>query len=315
MTEMMTSDSERSFISNITVPEVAIVILNWENYPDTAECLSSVKETVYPNYRVIVVDNGSSDGSGEKLQNEFEWCEFIFNDQNLGFSAGCNKGIAHALETGADYILLLNNDMNIQPTTLEGMVDTAESGDDVAAVGGIIRDATTGGIWYAGGEVSLLTASVSVSERVLDSEPYETGFISGAMILLSSDYLREGELLNEDYFFAMEDTEFAYRAIQDGWRLLVNPDAEVEHKVSASSGDGTAFRHYHSAINRLVFAKNNLSWQYRLLFYLFFSSSRIVRFGQWLLNGETELIWATSVGIYDYFRSGKPKKQIKLIPN
>src|SRR5882672_11116161 len=97
--------------ASLKSPKVGIVILNWNNYRDTARCLGSLRSVTYSNYLIYVVDNGSTDGSALKLIAEYEndYIRFILNYENLGFASGCNKGIAQALADGCEYLLLLNN--------------------------------------------------------------------------------------------------------------------------------------------------------------------------------------------------------------
>lgn len=290
-------------------PEVAIVILNWNNYEDTARCLSALKEIQYPNYRVIVVDNNSTDGSGGKLSEEFEWCEFIFNDENLGFAAGNNVGIDRALNQGTDYVLLLNNDTIPEPDFLGHLVDTAESNENAGIVGGIIRFTQSSDIWYAQGNFSpTLVKATNKRKPKSETNEYETEHVVGALMLLSSDFLDSVGNLNEDYFFSFEDTEIAYRAQKSNWKVMVNPKSRVAHEVGSTSGDGNAFRHYHSMRNRVHFAENNLSFSKFLVFILFLVSSRFFRFIQWLYTDQTELIMATILGVWDHYWSNEFRK-------
>jgi GT2 family glycosyltransferase len=294
-------------------PEVAIIVLHWNNYEDTSDCLSSLKDIEYSNYKVYVVDNGSTDDSVNKLQAEFEWCEYITNEENLGFAAGNNVGIRQSLKEGSDYVLLLNNDMVIKTSTLKNLVKTGEKNDNIAAVGGIINNRDSDIIWYAGGKVNNITVSVSVLEDIPKAEEYETNFITGAMMLLSKDYLSKNGFLSEDYFFGMEDKELSHNAMKNGWKLMVNPSAKAEHKVSSSAGDRSPFWYYHSTINRLIFSNKNNYWWQQLLFYIFFITTRMIRFGQWLASGRTDLILATIEAAYDYISLGKPRRRTDLL--
>src|ERR1041385_3953387 len=123
----------------MSAPLVYVVILNWNKYHDTSECLSSLAEASYPNLKTIVVDNGSADGSGKSLAADFPDVRFIFNDQNLGFSRACNIGMRAALEDQeCRYVLLLNNDALVSPGFLEKPIQIAESRMDIGMVGGKI---------------------------------------------------------------------------------------------------------------------------------------------------------------------------------
>ena len=98
----------------VNPPLVYVVVLHWRNYDRTRNAIASLRNISYANYRVLVVDNGSANGSIEKLQKEFSTCDFLLNEANLGFSRGCNRGIKTAISAGARYVLLLNNDMEVE---------------------------------------------------------------------------------------------------------------------------------------------------------------------------------------------------------
>src|SRR5437763_7318693 len=109
-------------------PRIYVVVLNWNNYADTQKCLESLRTATYSNLRIIVVDNGSIDGSGQRLAREYPEWPVILNDSNLGFSRGCNVGIRAALEDETcAYVLLLNNDATATPSFLEKAVEAAEA--------------------------------------------------------------------------------------------------------------------------------------------------------------------------------------------
>lgn len=97
-------------------PKVGVVVLNWNGWRDTVECLRSLHSLIYPNYQIIVVDNGSTDGSVERVRGVFPSLPLIETGKNLGYAGGNNRGIARALDMAAEYVLILNNDVKIAPT-------------------------------------------------------------------------------------------------------------------------------------------------------------------------------------------------------
>src|SRR3990170_2313546 len=107
-------------------PRVFIIILNWNGYADTAECVRSLYRITYPSFVIVVVDNGSIDGSVARLKDEFRDVVCMENKENLGFAGGNNEGIRYALEHGADYVLLLNNDTVVEAGFLDVLVRAAE---------------------------------------------------------------------------------------------------------------------------------------------------------------------------------------------
>ncbi|WP_435066124.1 glycosyltransferase family 2 protein [Halobaculum sp. EA56] len=279
-------------------PTVAVVVLNWNNYEDTAACLRSLTNVSYSETEIYVADNGSTDGSGEQLAAEFPEHEFVFNGENLGFAAGCNPAIDRALSHGAEYVLLLNNDAQVKPNFLRPLVQTAETHERVAAVGGIILD-ESGNIRSAGGKfyptLTLLRHRTDPADTV-----YETKFISGGMILLSSEFINEVGGLNENYFFGMEDEELAWEAQRRDWQLLIDPRSKIIHEGGASAAKQSPFRYYHDTRNRLTFATTNLPAIRLLIFIIFFSLTRFIRSVQWGIRGQREYLHATASAVLDH---------------
>ena len=113
-------------VDHALMPRVSIVLINLNGYADTVDCIESLTRINYPNYEIIVVDNGSSDGSGDRISERYPGLPQLKSLRNLGFSGGCNLGIRDALSRGADYVLLLNNDTVSTADFLSQMVAVAE---------------------------------------------------------------------------------------------------------------------------------------------------------------------------------------------
>ena len=291
------------------VPKVAIIILNWNNYADTKECLKSLENLTYPNYEIIVVDNGSTDGSAARLEAEFPQFKFIKNEENLGFAGGNNVGIKYALEQGANYVLLLNNDTIVSPDFLTEMVKIAKEDEIVGLVGGKIYRYGTHDVHHAGGKLVLWrgTGYSFRGDKAARNGVRNVDFIIGCLMLIKSEMIEDIGLLDEQYFFGGEDVEYCWRAKKAGWQIKVSLDAEIWHKVSASAGgEGSPLLFYHSTRNRLYLARQ-LGITDRLLFYTFFLITRLTRLVQWKLSGKDELIKATLWGIRDFVKGEKGK--------
>src|SRR5690606_24319194 len=133
-------------------PSVAIILVNWNSYTHTKKCLLSLREIIYRNYKTIVVDNGSSDGSGDSLEKEFEELTLIRNPENLGFTGGNNVGIKYACESGFKYLMLLNNDTEVEPDFLTPLIERMEEDDKIGAIQPKFYFLLNKGkIWNAGG--------------------------------------------------------------------------------------------------------------------------------------------------------------------
>ena len=121
--------------------KASIVVLNWNRKNLTVTCLKSLEKLTYPNYNVIVVDNGSTDGSQDLIKEKFPYVTLIENEKNLGFAKGMNIGIREALKNDADYVFTLNNDTkDFSPNYFEEILRAFEEDDMVGLVGSVCYD-------------------------------------------------------------------------------------------------------------------------------------------------------------------------------
>ncbi len=127
------ADAKKSVAA--TAPMVYIILLNWNGWKDTVECVESCRKLSYPDVRIVIVDNGSTDGSETRLRERFPDLELIQTGANLGFAGGNNVGIRYALEKGAEYVWLLNNDTIADAEALSALVQAAEDDQTVGMVG------------------------------------------------------------------------------------------------------------------------------------------------------------------------------------
>src|SRR6266567_5008896 len=135
MSPIKSIDPTNPLLGSTRTPRVAIVILNWKRPEQTAACLTSLGHTTYPAWTATVVDNGSGDDSVAILREQFPEVTLIENGANLGFAAGNNPGIARAVQSGADYVLLLNDDTEVAPDLLRILVGVVESDCTIGIVG------------------------------------------------------------------------------------------------------------------------------------------------------------------------------------
>lgn len=217
-------------------PLTYVIVLNWNGWRDTLMCLDSLQDLDYPNYRTVVVDNGSTDGSVEHIHIKYPDQVVLESGTNLGFSAGNNLGIKYALEQGAEYIWLLNNDAQAAPQALSAMVDLLESNATVGAAASVIYDQADPQRVQAwgGGTVNLWTGTTKV--QVEPGAARNLDYLTGASILLRASTLEDVGLLDEAYFLFWEDVELGFRIRSRGWQLAVAEPSRIWHKASASMG-------------------------------------------------------------------------------
>jgi len=210
----------------MTHPKVTIVILNWNGLRDTVECLESLKSITYPNYEIIVVDNGSVGNDVKILEEKYSsYAHIIANGRNLGFAAGNNVGIRQALRIGTDYVLVLNNDTVVDPLFLSELVTAAEKDSRIGAVGPKL--------YYYDNPARLLLRQLygKVGNTAKEMET-----LAGAAFLVRRNALEEVGLLDEVFYPAYcEDRDFFERLKEHGYRILCVPTSKVYHKMSATT--------------------------------------------------------------------------------
>jgi GT2 family glycosyltransferase len=240
-------------------PKVAIVLLNWNGYEISRECLESLAPITYRNHEILFVDNASADGSGPRIQREFPTIVYIQNDSNLGFARGCNVGVRRALERGADYVLLLNNDCTVEPGFLEPLVAQAESDPKIGLVSGkIYLGKDRQALWYAGAHVSRLMGRVVVhnhltADRGDFDRTEEVRACTGAMMLIRRSVLESVGPLPEEYFFGQEEWDYSLTVHRAGYKLYYVPASVIYHRANGSYDSKKPMYYYCGHRNKLIF--------------------------------------------------------------
>lgn len=228
--------SERPIVEN-DCPLVTVVVLNWNGWRDTAECLRSLRSITYPKAKIVVVDNGSTDDSVVRLREQFRDVKILETGANLGFGGGNNAGIRYALGNGSTYVWLLNNDAVAHADALAALVQVAETDRRLGAVGSILRrmDRPMEVQVWGGGRVNLWLGFSRHCPDIACAARLD--YVFGASMLLRADALRDAGLFDEQYYFMLwEDTDMCFRLRRRGWRLGVAQDSILWHKESASLG-------------------------------------------------------------------------------
>jgi GT2 family glycosyltransferase len=217
-------------------PALACVLVNWNHWQDTAQCLASLAVQDYPNLSVIVVDNGSTDDSVAQLRAAHPWVEILELPQNIGFSSGCNAGTRLAWRRGADYIWLLNNDTVAPPSTASAIVRTALANPGAGAIGCVLyfmHDPARVQAW-GGGRIQLTTAFIAHFHAPASFAPGNT-FFTGASLTLPRRVCEQVGILYEGFFMYCDDADLCLRLHRAGLPLAMATDTAILHKEGASS--------------------------------------------------------------------------------
>jgi hypothetical protein len=266
-------------------PLVVVVVLNWNGRDDTVACLESLRGLRYPNARILLVDNDSTDDSVAVFGRRFPAIRCLQTGSNLGFAEGNNVGIRAALADGADYVWLLNNDATTDPDALDRLVEAAESRPDVGIVGPKIYYAgEPRRIWFAGGTISPLGRLGHEGWNRIDEgqwdTPHETGYVTGCAFLVKRAVLEKVGLFAPEYFLLFEEADLCMRARREGFRCWVEPRAIVSHKVSTSFGGFSPQYYYYFVRNYVLFQRRHVipgrGWAAR--FYLWYYLTRLFVF-------------------------------------
>lgn len=223
-------------------PRIDVITLTWNQQQDTLDCLASLSRLTYPNHRIIVVDNGSTDGTVEAVRAQYPAVTLIVNDRNLGFQGGFNAGIRRALASGADYVFVMNNDTTVQADILDELIKYAAPADVGLVSPKIYYFAEPDRIWTVGGRRHPITFEMThKGDGQLDrgqwDQVIERDYLIGCALLMKRSLLETVGLFDTGYHpIYYEDADMCVRAQQAGYRLLLVPSARMWHKVSRSSG-------------------------------------------------------------------------------
>ncbi len=243
-------------------PLVMIIVLNWNGKRDTLACLESLEQSSYPNSQVLVVDNGSNDDSAAAIRARFPHHSLLETGENLGYAGGNNVGLRYALEQGADYALLLNNDTIVAADFVDCLVQAVESDPSIGVAGPTIYyHEQKDRIWSAGGVVDWRRGQTRMLELntpdtgQLGTAPRTVDFVSGCALLARREVLEQVGLLDERFFVYYEEAEWCIRAQRAGFRSVHVPRSKIWHKIPLDARASSPAVHYYMTRNRLLFLK------------------------------------------------------------
>lgn len=290
---------------NKSGPAVGIIVLNWNSYTDIANCLDTVMNQDYNNTEIIVVDNGSTDNSAQRLENDYPFIDLVELDKNAGFSKGNNIGIKQMRDRDIDYIWLVNNDIRLpEPSILGKIIDAMERNPEIGILTPQIMEyPETDTVWFRKGVINQnlgvyyhnknrkwyvhgqekSTTKIEDSSTQTESELLKNEYLPFSCALFRETLFSEVGLLPEEYFLYVEDVEYGLRTMNAGYQLATIADVKVYHEKSSDSSLNP-IRSYYGVRNNHLFVRRNSEEVNLLLFYPIYILLILLLFGQRVLE-------------------------------
>ncbi len=282
---------------------IDIVILNFNQEAHTLECLLSLKRMNYKDYRIILVDNGSTDGSGPRLKEKFPQIEFLRSQENVGFAGGCNLGIKASEPSGkADYVLLLNNDTIVGEELINKLLEAAARDAGIGILGAVnyyydrpekVHMAAHRFRWWLG--IQGIIYEVRDEYRQVQS-------VSACCMLIKKTVLEKVGLLDERFFAYYEDSDLCMRACRAGFKVVAVRGAKVWHRISAVLGTKGPQEYYIYTRNQPLFMAKNCPRIFLLNYFIVYFLKVSVRTAYFFITSKSDIARAVAAGVSDFLR-------------
>ena len=291
----------------MTAPPVAILTVTTNAAPHLSAYFDALSAITYPDWRLLVADNASTDGSSEIVVARYSGATILRLDRNYGFTGACNRALAEILTTDARYVLFLNDDTEVTPGFLEPLVELADERTLVAPITylagrpGELDDAVGEFDWLRGTWKSHVLGTAGGSEY---RSVHEVGNANLSCLLVPIEAFAAAGLLDEAFFVYYDDTDFCRRVRDAGFRILFQPASVVFHRKGATlGGQLSAFGCYYLSRNRPYLMRKHLGLRPRFAAFLaYYLATRTARMAIWACQRRWDLCRATIAGVGDFVR-------------
>lgn len=294
-----------------SIPKVSIVILNWNQRDMTLACLRSLKKISYPNYEIILVDNGSTDDSVSAVRKEFPEIEIIENGRNLGVAGGRNVGIEYVQKKGTDYLLFLDNDTIVDKDFITEMVNAGEADRKIGILTGkIYFYSEPEKIWCAGGSLSLFRRHIcAVGYDEVDRGQYddlkEVDHVAGCCLMAKKKVIDEIGILDQNFIeYFTEDTDWCLRARKRGYKIMYVPRAKLWHRVVKKTSVSERYW-YLQGRNMMWLMRKHARWYHWLGFSFFIVVGSVKVLYREIKAGNLKHVFTMVKGSLDAFKIKK----------
>jgi len=293
--------------------KTVVVLVNWNSFEFTNQCLLSLGQCDTSVFDIIVVDNGSKDSSGDKIKKEHPEVILIKSETNQGFAGGNNLGIQYAIQHSYKYVMLLNNDTFVEPDFIDVLINYMDENPDVGIIQPKIFFHNNRNLLWNGGSFfnKLITLPYTRGYFRKDKPEYnhieEVDWVTGCGFLTRTDILKKTGILEEKFFIYFEDVDLSFRIKNAGYRLIYYPKSVIYHIAGMSNKSKTKQKegyvnpvvHHLTQRNKIWFIKRYFKWYYLVptfLYHAFYSSAVMLYF---IVRGRFKKLNAFLLGIKD----------------
>ena len=296
-------------IGDVDNLKIGVIILNWNNVPDTIQCVLSIDSQTYKQHELIIVDNGSDYDSVSRLQQRFPDRTIISTGSNLGYAGGNNIGIRYLLNRDIDAILILNNDVVLKRSALEELVNTLNQNDAIKIVAPVTisfenppKVIESGARFNPHNGYQNRLYQGSAPEELEQLAPFDVDIAPGCAFLAHKDLFRKVGFLPEHYFVYFEETDWCLDVKRSGYRVVCQPKAIVKHKNASALGFDSPLFTYYLTRNRFYFLQKHLISSASLYMIPFSILREIKKFMVDLFSGRTQNAFTRALGVFDFLR-------------
>lgn len=279
-----------------SLPTVAGLVLNYNGSEVTQLTLSSLVQLDYDELELVVVDNGSTDSSYADISEAYPQVRQLRVRENRGISWGLNHGIQWALDEGFDYLLLMNNDIEVASDMLSELVKAAEADESIGCVGPkAYYYADRERLWSTGGLLQYRHSLTNErGDGELDRGQYDRDqampFINGCAMLVKASAARATGFWDPDYYLGLEDADYSVRMQRAGYRCWYAHQAKLWHMISHSIGVYKPTRTFHTARSAAVFLRKHATQAQKLRSLLWFAAAMPLAFVRELFKGNQQAV-------------------------
>lgn len=281
---------------------VSVIMINFNSYEYTLDCIWSFKSSLYKNFEIIVIDNASLEDSSKEFQKlTFPYpVKWIRTEKNLGFAGANNVGIENA--TG-EFLFFINNDTEITPSLLTQLIEIMQTDPSIGLLSPKILFFGTNIIQYAGySPLSAFMKNHAIRYGTEDSAHLtgivQTHYAHGAAMITTRSVVEQCGKMPEQYFLYYEELDWSETIKSHGYNIFVHLDAIIYHKESQSIGKASPLKLYYNTRNRVLFARRNFSLLKAISFYFYSVIIFPIKSLLYLLQGQYSFLRAYTQGIF-----------------